>query len=280
MGEGLEPQEQQQHPCCSGGAPPPLRKPAGRLSAELGGRSMSLGTLVRRLHGIQSVYRVRRGDTLFSMAGRLGLPLSDLVRANGGKHWIREGMTFHLPFDFGERECDRDRDQVWGAFRVGGGGLEGKRLKLRNLLRAIRHVETGSCPLPAPSGDGGKSVGPLQIGYQYFCDAWGTGESEVRWKTKCQNLEFSEDTAIRYWSRWCPWALQFLDLEALARAHNGGPRYTMQLKTARYWRKVRESLGEGEDGKDSAVGKQDWAWPRPSPPSTATKLFEIELYTF
>ena len=38
------------------------------------------------------------------------------------------------------------------------------------LLRALRKVETSNCPLPAPAGDEGKSVGPLQIGFAYHQD--------------------------------------------------------------------------------------------------------------
>merc|ERR1711907_382306 len=42
--------------------------------------------------------------------------------------------------------------------------------------------------------------------------------------------------------RWCPWALQFGDIEALARTHNGGPKYHKAFKTARYWRKIRGEM--------------------------------------
>lgn len=49
----------------------------------------------------------------------------------------------------------------------------------------------------------------------------------------------------RYWNRWVPWALQFGDVETLARSHNGGTSYHRAPKTKRYWSKVRAFLYAG-----------------------------------
>ena len=60
--------------------------------------------------------------------------------------------------------------------------------------------------------------------------------------------------------------MQFNDLEALARAHNGGPRFHRALKTGRDWRKVRGALGvEGGEKGGYAGG----ANPPPEGPATA-----------
>eukprot|EP00959_Pyramimonas_sp_CCMP1952_P131771 2754979-Pyramimonas_sp.AAC.1 len=46
----------------------------------------------------------------------------------------------------------------------------------------------------------------------------------------------------RYMRRWVPWAVQFADLETLARSHNGGTSYFRAPKTKRYWGKVYSAM--------------------------------------
>jgi hypothetical protein len=111
---------------------------------------------------------------------------------------------------------------------------------IRHLLKAMRWVETSN-RMPAPVGDGGKSIGPLQISHEYHLDAWTDNHAADRAThyQHCNDLDYAEVTSLRYMRRWVPWALQFGDVETLARAHNGGPSYFRAPKTSNYWRKVR-----------------------------------------
>eukprot|EP00899_Mesostigma_viride_P005419 jgi/Mesvir1/14879/Mv05488-RA.1 len=113
----------------------------------------------------------------------------------------------------------------------------------RDLLDALRMVET-SFQMPAPDGDDGLSIGPLQISSGYHEDAWTVGD---RWEEnhdydKCRDVDHAERTVVRYWLRYCPWALEFGDRETLARMHNGGPQFWQTPKTHRYWRKVNGTM--------------------------------------
>jgi len=79
---------------------------------------------------------------------------------------------------------------------------------------------------------------------EYHMDAWSDNHYRDRPTdyTYCEDLEYAEQTSLRYMRRWVPWALQFGDLETLARTHNGGPAYFRAPKTARYWRKIYSAM--------------------------------------
>ena len=83
------------------------------------------------------------------------------------------------------------------------------------------------------------SIGPLQIQSKYHEDAWQGREPY----TRCEEVPHAEETAVRWWMTHVPWALEFGDLEAMARSHNGGPHFSKAHKTGRYWQKVRRELG-------------------------------------
>ena len=115
----------------------------------------------------------------------------------------------------------------------------------REFLAALRWVETRN-QMPAPVGDEGASIGPFQISREYHQDAWNPTGDRVEARRlereywRCDEVEYSERTVIRYMRRWCPWALRHCDFETLARVHNAGPRYKeASNETARYWWKVR-----------------------------------------
>mmetsp|Transcript_10378 Transcript_10378/g.26340 ORF Transcript_10378/g.26340 Transcript_10378/m.26340 type:complete len:342 (-) Transcript_10378:770-1795(-) len=233
------------------------------------------------------VYEVAEGDTLWDIARDLRVPVEDLLEANGGGARILPGERFHIPVNalirprranWGDaiglpgkvRGQIRDvsarplgdrggRAQFWGAFYVSTDAESHRgRREVRRLLCALRAVETSTCPLPAPAGDNGTSIGPLQISHGYHSDAWGldprSAGAHARWLASCQGVAYSELTCLRYWMRWCPWALAFGDTEALARTHNGGPSFQKAVKTARYWRKVQGEMDAYDFGTKPQLG--------------------------
>lgn len=103
-------------------------------------------------------------------------------------------------------------------------------------MQAVWRVEAGG-RLNPPDGDGGRSIGPLQISRAYWQDSGigGTWE-DVR------DFDVAVRCAFGYWSRWCPEALQNRDWETLARVHNGGPRGAQKSATLRYWLRVKEAM--------------------------------------
>jgi hypothetical protein len=82
------------------------------------------------------------------------------------------------------------------------------------ILAAIERVETGGhrCPSRAV-GDGGRSLGPMQIQRAYHHDAWGTDRGYER----VQDREYARQTVIKYWLRYCPSAYRRGDVSTLAR---------------------------------------------------------------
>ena len=115
--------------------------------------------------------------------------------------------------------------------------------QLTEIYNAIRQVETGGHPDPAnAAGDGGASLGPMQIGRLYFIDALEHDEalrdSEVVYDD-VRNESIAREVMYAYWSRYAriPWTA-----EDLCRLHNGGPS---RRGTDAYWAKCRAIL-EGE----------------------------------
>ena len=69
---------------------------------------------------------------------------------------------------------------------------------------------------------------------EYHQDAWWQASDSVKYE-HCEEVDYAERTVINYWLRYCPWALEFGDMETLARTHNGGPCYWHHFSTTRYW---------------------------------------------
>lgn len=110
---------------------------------------------------------------------------------------------------------------------------------LDQVLDAIQCVETGGEPNGGRDaiGDGGRSVGPLQIQRAYWIDSGVTGRFE-----DCRDVQYARKVVKAYWKRWCPAALERVDSETLARIHQGGPRGMRRSSTLGYWRKVNGKL--------------------------------------
>lgn len=112
--------------------------------------------------------------------------------------------------------------------------------ELRQLLDAIREVETGGHTDPANArGDGGRSLGPYQISRAYWQDSGVPGRYHM-----VRNKAYAERVMKAYWERYCPRELAQRDFQALARTHNGGPKGALRASTLPYWRRVQRELDE------------------------------------
>ncbi|MHC4514258.1 MAG: lysozyme family protein [Planctomycetota bacterium] len=105
------------------------------------------------------------------------------------------------------------------------------------ILHAIHMVESGGRTEKVPTGDGGKSIGPLQISRAYWKDSGVPGRYE-----DCVHLGYSKRVVAAFMQRWQPAAWARHDAEVIARLHNGGPRGMRKQATIRYWEKVRKVL--------------------------------------
>lgn len=106
--------------------------------------------------------------------------------------------------------------------------------------RALHLAETGGRHGPIV-GDGGKSLGPLQIHRGYHKDSRAPGAYE-----RVADLEYSKRVASAYLQRYAPEAWAKGDVETLARVHNGGPRGASKPATLGYGRKVAAFAGRAK----------------------------------
>jgi len=102
---------------------------------------------------------------------------------------------------------------------------------------ALHQVET-SGRLGAIVGDGGRSLGPLQISRAYFADSKVAGNYE-----QVSDLGFARRVVSAYLKRYAPRAWAAGDVETLARVHNGGPAGARKAATVNYGAKVARLAG-------------------------------------
>ena len=110
---------------------------------------------------------------------------------------------------------------------------------LDEVLAALRDVESGASPDGGRDarGDGGRARGPYQIHRAYWQDAQVPGSYE-----QCRDAEYARAVILAYWRRYCPSALEAVDVEVLARIHNGGPGGHEKRGTLAFWQKVEREL--------------------------------------
>lgn len=94
---------------------------------------------------------------------------------------------------------------------------------------------------PDAVGDGGASLGPLQIMRGYWADSRTPGQYE-----QVRDRQYAERVCVGYWRRYCPQALAAGDWETLARTHNGGPKGATKTATLVYWRRVEAELNRSK----------------------------------
>lgn len=103
---------------------------------------------------------------------------------------------------------------------------------LSDLLDAIEQVESGGdC---SAVGDGGRSIGPLQIQRAYWIDSGVPGRYE-----QVTDGQYARRVVLAYWQRYAP---PNATHEQLARIHNGGPRGHTKPQTRSYWARVQREL--------------------------------------
>lgn len=106
------------------------------------------------------------------------------------------------------------------------------------LMQAIHQVES-SGSLNPPDGDGGNSIGPMQISRAYWKDATDHDKTIGGVYEDCRKLEYSERVVRAYWDRY---GGKNPTDEKLARIHNGGPNGHKKQATVGYWNKVRAAM--------------------------------------
>ena len=142
-------------------------------------------------------------------------------------------LVFALGFLLGQRFCIEHHQFAATAPLLGTLSLDlgdvgiypGSMVMMQQVLDTIRAVETGGHPDPCWAvGDGGKSIGPYQIGRAYFHDGIeqlkregldpGLVYEDVR------NQRDAERIVLAYWRRYATAPYEFTEL---CRLHNGGP---------------------------------------------------------
>src|SRR3990167_5878260 len=107
-----------------------------------------------------------------------------------------------------------------------------------NLHQALWQVESAKQLHPA-DGDNGRAIGPFQIWWVYWQDAYDYDKSLGGTYEDCRDYYYALKVMHAYWSRWVPDALRNHDYEVLSRVHNGGPRGHHKEATMGYWYRVK-----------------------------------------
>jgi len=124
-----------------------------------------------------------------------------------------------------------------------------KPITIGALIDAIHQVETSGA-LDAPDGDGGRSIGPLQISKACYKDAkyeYFRCSRNTSWFSYEEVRNISAARMVFYWYifRWAKQQLYNLtleDCEKISRIWNGGPTGHRKKSTGPYWEKVKTAL--------------------------------------
>ena len=109
-------------------------------------------------------------------------------------------------------------------------------LPLRALFTAIGRVESGGDD--AAIGKAGE-LGRYQILRPYWRDALEHApELGGRWED-VREPRYAEFVMLAYWLRYCPGAVERMDLERLARTHHRGCNQWADAAGTAYWEKVK-----------------------------------------
>ena len=113
------------------------------------------------------------------------------------------------------------------------------------LLSVLIMVESGGDVNAV--GDGGASLGPLQIQRACYTDAVAQikregGTAPPAYEVAAVDPVWARTLARAYWRRYCPQAYAEGDYQTLARVWNGGPSGAKKAATVPYWEKVKREL--------------------------------------
>lgn len=141
---------------------------------------------------------------------------------------------------------------------------------LDELLDAIRMVESGGLKDGGRKavGDGGKAIGPYQIHRPYWEDSKIPGKHD-----DCRDPEYARKVVLAYWKRYAPKSLESVDVQSLARVHNGGPDGAKQECTLAFWAKVERQLKAGREkrAQEASAKVKKAKAPPPPPKAKATE---------
>jgi hypothetical protein len=112
--------------------------------------------------------------------------------------------------------------------------------QMSTLISAMESVESNG--RDDATGDGGASIGRLQIQRAYWEDALAHCPEIGGTYRDVRDAAYARRVVAAYWLRYCPSAVEDHKLEVLARVHNGGPRGARVRATAAYWRRVEARL--------------------------------------
>jgi hypothetical protein len=120
---------------------------------------------------------------------------------------------------------------------------DGKVEDFRDLLDAIRFVESGNNPSP-PKKDGGAARGKYQIHESFWLDSHTEGTY-----SQVDDPEYAEKVIVNYWKLYCPVACRTKNYKELSKFfHLGRTRAnkTLDEKWQKdfdiYWEKVQKQL--------------------------------------
>ena len=116
-----------------------------------------------------------------------------------------------------------------------------KKFTVNQWLDAVEHVESRG-DLDAV-GDGGKSIGPMQISLAYWKDARMTLGVYENCRGPMSHF-YSRLVVLAYMLRYCPKDLAAGDWEVCSRIHNGGPRGAVKKATVKYAWDVNKAMQE------------------------------------
>lgn len=111
-------------------------------------------------------------------------------------------------------------------------------------LVALQQVESSGHANP-PDGDGGRTIGPLQIRFDYWLDATSADPSLGGTYQDCRRPQYARRCVLAYLRHYTPTSLEKRNWEVLARTHNGGPGGARSRRTLTYWHRVRKEMQRG-----------------------------------
>ena len=117
------------------------------------------------------------------------------------------------------------------------------------LIPILLQVESSNNDYPPGSNDNGLAKGALQIHRAYWQDGtealgvdWPYSDAHVRSKA----IKVCRAYLTRYGKNYERKTGLKVNLEVLARIHNGGPNGYKKKETLKYWRKVIKTLTKGK----------------------------------
>ena len=201
---------------------------------------------------------------VFTQATRLDIP-TDVPPAPVETSYYKEDGTYVLHVEHPTGEVDHFEitpEMASSLPAIGDREEDAGRFEWFEVLEALRLCETAGQPRQGLGavGDGGKSIGPFQIGILYYRDATARDYPEapvggIAYEDLRDDRWASEAIVLAYMRRWAPEEFRRLeegtatldDAARIARLHNGGPTLSKTSATDGYAKKFANYLLGTED---------------------------------